>query len=45
MDIDIDFNDRTEVLKILKHIPASRLEEGKLSKHNTGVYFHRVPYT
>ena len=44
MDIDIDFHDRTAALKLLKHIPASRLEEGKLIKHNTGVYFHCVPY-
>ena len=39
-DIDIDFRDRTEVLKIIKHIPAS-LVDGK--KHNTGVYCHEIP--
>ena len=39
-DIDIDFRDRTEVLKIIKHIPAS-LPDGK--KHNTGVYCHEIP--
>ena len=38
-DIDIDFADRTEALKLFKHVPA-RL---KNRKHNTGVYFHRVP--
>ena len=39
-DIDIDFADRTNVLDIIKHIPAS-LEDGK--KHNTGVYCHKIP--
>lgn len=42
-DIDIDFVDRDEVLKCLKHIKASRIENNKLVKHNTGVYLHRVP--
>ena len=41
MDIDIDFPDRTQILNIIKHIPA-RLEDGK--KHNTGVYCHEIPY-
>ena len=38
-DIDIDFADRQQALKLFKHVPA-RLKE---RKHNTGVYFHRVP--
>jgi len=41
MDIDIDFPDRTQILDIIRHIPA-RLEDGK--KHNTGVYCHNIPY-
>jgi len=40
MDIDIDFLDRTEILDIIKHVPAS-LENGK--KHNTGVYCSEIP--
>ena len=39
-DIDIDFADRTKVLDIIKHVPAS-MAEGK--KHNTGVYCHEIP--
>jgi hypothetical protein len=39
-DIDIDFLNRSSVLDIIKHIPAS-LEDGK--KHNTGVYCHEIP--
>jgi hypothetical protein len=39
-DIDIDFLNRSSVLDVIKHIPAS-LEDGK--KHNTGVYCHEIP--
>jgi len=42
-DIDIDFVDRDEALKLFKHIKASRIDNEKLVKHNTGVYFHDVP--
>ena len=42
-DIDIDFVDREQALKLFKHIGASRIDNDKLVKHNTGVYFHEVP--
>ena len=42
-DIDIDFVDREQALGLFKHIRASRVDEGELVKHNTGVYFHNVP--
>ncbi len=42
-DIDIDFTDRDSALKLFKHIGASRTDNGKLVKHNTGVYLHDVP--
>jgi hypothetical protein len=42
-DIDIDFVDRDQALKLFKHISASRVDNNKLVKHNTGVYFHEVP--
>jgi DNA polymerase III alpha subunit len=42
-DIDIDFLDRSQALQLFKHIPASRLDNDKLVKHNTGVYLHEVP--
>jgi DNA polymerase III alpha subunit len=42
-DIDIDFVDRKAALDLLRHIPASRLDDGELVKHNTGVYLHPVP--
>ena len=42
-DIDIDFVDREQALKLFKHIKASRIENNQLVKHNTGVYLHEVP--
>jgi hypothetical protein len=42
-DIDIDFVDRDSALGLFKHIKASRVDEGTLVKHNTGVYLHEVP--
>lgn len=42
-DIDIDFVDREKALKLFKHTTASRLEDNKLVKHNTGVYLQEVP--
>lgn len=42
-DIDIDFRDRTEILKIIQHTPASILRDDNLIKHNTGVYVTNIP--
>jgi len=42
-DIDIDFVDRDQALTLFDHIPASRLDNQRLVKHNTGVYLHAVP--
>jgi hypothetical protein len=42
-DIDIDFLDRDQALKLFKYIGASRADNGKLVKHNTGIYMHEVP--
>ena len=42
-DIDIDFLDREQALTLFKHIRASRIDDGKLVKHNTGIYLHEVP--
>jgi DNA polymerase III alpha subunit len=43
-DIDIDFLDRTEALKYLKHTPAAIEDTGTFKKHNTGVYCTSIPY-
>ncbi len=42
-DIDLDFVDRDQALRLFKHIVASRNENNNLVKHNTGVYLHDVP--
>ena len=42
-DIDVDFGDRTQALKLLKHTPAGIIRDGKLVKHNTGVYITDIP--
>jgi DNA polymerase III alpha subunit len=42
-DIDIDFVDRAQALKLFRHVVASRLDNDKLVKHNTGVYLHTAP--
>jgi len=42
-DIDIDFFDREQALSVIKHIPASRIEQGEYKKHNTGVYLQDIP--
>ena len=42
-DIDIDFADREQALSVLSTIPASIIRDGKLSKHNTGVYVTDIP--
>ena len=39
-DVDIDFSDRTQLLKHVQGVGA-RLENG--NKHNTGVYFNSIP--
>ena len=42
-DIDIDFLDRDQSLKLFKHVGASRYDNNELVKHNTGIYLHEVP--
>jgi len=44
-DIDIDFVDRTQILDVIKHIPASIQDrDGIFKKHNTGVYCTPIPF-
>ena len=42
-DVDIDFFDRDETLKLFKHTPASIIKNDKTEKQKTGVYFHAIP--
>ena len=42
-DIDIDVADRDKALSVLKYTAASIIRDGKIAKHNTGVYFTPIP--
>ena len=42
-DIDIDFGNRDNALKLLHHIPAGIVRDGKLIKHNSGIYVTDIP--
>jgi hypothetical protein len=42
-DIDIDLGDRTQALAHLRHVPASIVRDGRLVKHNSGIYVTDIP--
>ena len=42
-DVDLDFADREQVIKLISCVPAMMNDSNKQRKHNTGVYFHHVP--
>ena len=42
-DIDIDFADREQILKLLDVTPSSIIRDGRLVKHNTGVHPTEIP--
>lgn len=43
-DVDIDVFDRDQLLSKVSHIDARIKREDGYVKHNTGVYFQRIPY-
>lgn len=43
-DIDIDFFDRSQVLKLLTYRTAMRHHRNENIKHNTGIYFQEIPH-
>ena len=43
-DIDIDFADRSDVLKLIEHVPARQLHQGEVRTHNSGVYVTDIPW-
>jgi DNA polymerase III alpha subunit len=43
-DVDIDVIDRDIVLEGMRHVKASINSNGKMVKHNTGVYFQPIPH-
>ena len=42
-DIDIDFSDRTKALELFDHTTASRIDNGQVKPHNTGIYVTSIP--
>jgi len=42
-DIDIDFANREQALKLIKHTPATIVRPGEIVKHNTGIYVSDIP--
>ena len=42
-DIDIDVGNRDQALAVVKNTAASIIRDGKITKHNTGVYFTEIP--
>ena len=42
-DIDIDFADRSQVLELVKHVPARQEVQGQVRKHNSGIYVTDIP--
>ena len=43
-DIDIDFANREQILKLVQHIPARQIVQGQAKRHNSGVYVTNIPY-
>lgn len=43
-DIDLDFADRDTVLKLIQHTPARQIVDGKVRRHNSGVYVTDIPW-
>ena len=42
-DVDIDFADREQILRVIRHVPASIQRDSGPVKHNTGVYVTEIP--
>jgi hypothetical protein len=42
-DIDIDMPNRDVLLKLIQHVPARLEVDGKVRKHNSGVYITDIP--
>lgn len=42
-DIDIDFGNREQILRVIRHTPATIVRETGPVRHNTGVYVTDIP--
>jgi hypothetical protein len=44
MDVDIDMADRSQLLYMIDHIPATIVRNGEWVRHNSGIYFQNIPF-
>lgn len=42
-DVDLDFGNRDDALKLIEYIPASIIKDNLTTKHNTGIYVTEIP--
>ena len=42
-DIDIDVPDRSKILELIQHTPARQIVDGKVRRHNSGIYITDIP--
>lgn len=42
-DIDIDMPNRDDLLKLIRHVPARLEVDGKVRRHNSGIYVTEIP--
>ena len=42
-DVDIDVPDRSQLLSLIKHIPAQQIHQGHARQHNSGIYVTKIP--
>jgi hypothetical protein len=42
-DIDIDVPDRSRILELIQHTPARQIVDGKVRRHNSGIYITDIP--
>ena len=43
-DIDIDFANREQILKLIPHTAARQVVQNQIRRHNSGVYVTDIPY-
>ena len=43
-DIDLDLADREQLIKLIDAIPARQSHQGRVRRHNSGVYVTDIPY-
>jgi len=43
-DVDIDFADREQILKLIQYTPARQIVQDQVRRHNSGVYVTAIPY-